>query len=650
MAKPDQELERYRALMTVPDRFDEGFSFTSFIGVLFVALVMVPGALYMDLLAGAGIGPAAQWVTVILFIEVAKRANAKLKRAQIFILFYLAGTIVASQGQGLIFNQFLVRSEAALSFGLAGQFPEWLAPSDPAAYETRSFLQWAWAPAIGLMLFRMFFSRLDNMILGYGLFRVASDVERLPFPLAPIGAQGIMALADDLDGGSGAAGAWRWRVFAIGGALGLVFGLVYLGIPTLTGALLGKTMSVFPIPFTDWTGYTQGVLPAVATGMCFDLGQFIIGMVMPYWAMIGSALGLLVTFCLNPILYHAGILRTWTPGDSTVVTMFKNNIDFYFSLGIGLSVAIAVIGLMSVLSLRRRARLAHEQLAPVPKERGDMPNWLIIGCYLVSTLVYILVSGWLIDWHPGVMVVLLFFGFLYTPIVSYVTARLEGIAGQVVEIPFIREMALILSGYSGVKVWFIPIPQANYGGQTVFYRQAELTGTRFTSIWKAELFLFPVIVIATIGFSSFIWSLAEVPSSVYPFAQQMWELNAKNACLVYSSTSGEFSDFQQALNGPVVAIGTVAGMLLFGGLSWVGAPVTLAYGLIRGIGQAMPHTIIPNLVGALIGKYYFERKLGLKWREYVPVLSAGFFCGGGLITMFCIGLVFLSKSSNPLPY
>ena len=32
------------------------------------------------------------------------------------------------------------------------------------------------------------------------------------------------------------------------------------------------------------------------------------------------------------------------------------------------------------------------------------------------------------------MVVLVFFGFLYTPLISYVTARLEGIAGQVVEV------------------------------------------------------------------------------------------------------------------------------------------------------------------------------------------------------------------------
>ena len=85
--KLDKELEQFRAIMEVPSKFEEGFRFSSFLGALFLAMVMVPGAIYMELIAGHGIGPAAQWVTVILFIEIAKRANKKLSRAEIFILF-----------------------------------------------------------------------------------------------------------------------------------------------------------------------------------------------------------------------------------------------------------------------------------------------------------------------------------------------------------------------------------------------------------------------------------------------------------------------------------------------------------------------------------------------------------------------------------
>lgn len=656
MARVDAELERYRKLMLPPGTFEDGFSIGSVVGVMLIALILIPGALYMQLVAGQGVGASAQWVTLILFLEVAKRANAKLGKAQIFVLFYMAGTFAYQSVQGSpLWSQFLVRSEAALSFGLTSMFPSWFAPSDPTAYETRSFLQAAWLPAIGLMVFRTLFSRLDSAVMGYGLFRIASDVEKLPFPMAPIGAQGMMALADDLEG-QDRSGGWRWRVFAIGGALGLVFGFVYIGIPTLSAAWFGEAnrFSVFPIPFADFTQFTGGVLPAVATGLSFDLTQVVIGMVLPFWAMVGSFLGLIATFIMNPVLHAAGLLRSWTPGDSTVETMFKNNVDFYLSFGIGISLAVAVIGLWQMVRALTRKRELDETepsgRTHLPRDRGDIPNRFILLCYLTTTSLYIGVSGWLVDWHPGVMAVLLFFGFLYTPVISYVTARLEGIAGQVIEIPYIKELSLMVSGYHGIAVWFIPIPQANHGTQTVLYRQAELTGTKFTSLWKAEATVWPAIIVMTLLFSSFIWGLSEIPSAVYPYTQQIWELDAKNACLVYSSTAGGYSQFSEALSGTVVLVGLVVGTALFGSLSAIAAPVTLCYGLVRGLGQTMPHVIIPQMIGALIGRYYFERRLGLAWGQYVPVLAAGVGCGFGLVSMLCIGVVFLAKSTNSLPY
>ena len=41
----DREIEQYRSLMEVPSTFTEGFSWTSLVGALFIALLMVPGAI-----------------------------------------------------------------------------------------------------------------------------------------------------------------------------------------------------------------------------------------------------------------------------------------------------------------------------------------------------------------------------------------------------------------------------------------------------------------------------------------------------------------------------------------------------------------------------------------------------------------------------
>lgn len=665
MAEPqiDKELEEFRQVMEVPSTFEDGFNWTSLLGAVFVALLMVPGAIYMGLLAGIdSIGSASQWVTVILFIEVAKRAQKNLKRAEIFVLFFMAGSAMGLPFNGLLWNQFFIRSDAAIATGIAADLPIWFAPAvDSASYTLRTFFHLDWLPVIGMVIFGTFFGTLSSTILGYGLFRVASDVEKLPFPMAPIGAQGVMALAEDADEKElqQSEGKWRWRVFSIGGALGLAFGAVYLLLPTLTGALTGEPITVFPIPFSDFTAQTGNYLSAVATGISWDFGNLIFGMVLPFFAMVGAFVGLLSTFIINPILYHVGILQSWTPGENTISTIYLNNVDFYFSFHIGIAIAIAVGGLWQVFKSLRASRQARQEssatrprpsVGAVPEGRGDIQTWLIVLVYFAVTITYILVSGWLIDWHRGVMIVLLFLGFVYTPLISYVTARLEGMVGQVVEVPFIREAALILSGYSGVAVWFLPIPMANYGSMTVFYRQCELTGTKFTGIWKTQVALFPIILISSIFFMNFIWSLNEVPSAVYPFADEMWKLHAENACIMFSSTLGEYSIFEDAFRFTYILSGTLFGGFLFGLMTLLGAPVLLTYGVVRGLGQTTPHAVIPQFIGALIGRYYFRRKLGLRWRQYIPVVSAGFACGMGLITTVGVGITFLSKAALPLPF
>lgn len=650
--KRDKELEEFRSIMDVPTEFKDGFSMSSLVGAMFLALVMIPGALYMELVAGLGIGPAAQWVTVILFVEIAKRANRSLNRAQLFVLFYICGLIVAQRVHGTpLFRQFLVQSDAATSFGINADLPIWVAPSSEKALTTRTFFQWEWMPVIGLIAFQMFFGRLNTAIMGYGLFHQTSDKEKLPFPMAPVGAQGVVALAEQVEGKESAdsQSLRRWRVFCIGGAVGMAFGAVYMGIPTITGALFGRPLQVFPIPFVDWSTYTSGALPAVATGLSFNLGQVVMGMVMPFYAMLGSFIGFIITMIANPLLYWGGVLTTYQKGDSTVEILFKNNIDFYFSFSIGISLAIAVIGIWGVIrSLRKAEKTKREDV--VPEGRGDIPGFWVLMAYIACTMAYILLSSWLVDWNFRVIMVLLFFGFLYTPLISYVSAKLEGLVGQVIEIPFIRELSFILSGYKGAEIWFIPVPKQNFGRQVVFYRQAELLGTRFWSIWKANIILFPIIIISMICFSSFIWGLAPIPSAQYPYTQQIWELEAKNTCLLYSSTLDGFSPFEKALSGTKVGLGFGTAMTTAWLLSAFNVPIMLFYGVIRGLGQTMPHVVLIQFFGACLGRYKFQKKYGKDWRKIIPIFSAGYMVGAGLVSMVAIGIVFLTKAATTLPY
>ncbi len=83
--------------------FQEGFTAKTVIGAIFIALFMLPGGIYLGLVAGWGVGEAAEWVTIVLFAEVARRSFQTLRKQEIYILFYLAAglTSVVNQNRGL---------------------------------------------------------------------------------------------------------------------------------------------------------------------------------------------------------------------------------------------------------------------------------------------------------------------------------------------------------------------------------------------------------------------------------------------------------------------------------------------------------------------------------------------------------------------
>lgn len=365
----DPELRQFRELMSPPDRWEEGFGLKAMIGGLFVGLIMTPASMYMSLVVGQDIGGAAQWVTIILFIEVARRAFTQLKRPEIYVLYYMAGALLIS-GSGLLWSQFLAQSNSFKQFGIS--VPSWVAPSDPNILGSRNFFQAAWIAPIGLMALGQILQRVDHFGLGYVMYRLTSDVEKLPFPMAPVAAQGVTALAD----ASGGHETWRWRVFSFGAMLGMVFGAVYLALPAITGAFLPEPISIFPLPFKDLTPNTESFLPAVPVMLAFDLGLVISGMVLPFNAMVGSFIGLVLCTIANPILYHYGVLHSWSRGIGWNLTIQANTLDFYFSFGLGLTAAVAAIGFWQVFGdlFRRKKELdrvaSADELEPTVRATG----------------------------------------------------------------------------------------------------------------------------------------------------------------------------------------------------------------------------------------------------------------------------------------
>jgi hypothetical protein len=201
-----------------------------------------------------------------------------------------------------------------------------------------------------------------------------------------------------------------------------------------------------------------------------------------------------------------------------------------------------------------------------------------------------------------------------------------------------------------VDIWFAPIPLFDHGGAAQRFRELELTRTRFTSIVKAEFLLFGVIFVSSFLFWWFFWHMNQIPSDTFPFVARMWPVAARQAYLIFTANSSQTPLLLQALNPKIITGALAAGMLLYGGLGWLGAPAVFFYGMIGGVGAPL-HGGLSMFVGALLGRWVFRRRFGAeRWSRYVPVFAAGFACGMGLSGMTAVALSLIANATRNLPF
>lgn len=653
-------------------RFEEGFTLKTLIGAFFIALFMLPGGIYLGLVAGQGVGEAAEWVTIVLFAEVARRSFMPLRKQEVYILFYIAASLTtvinATRGLGggpfanLIWNAYFVTTEQAQPI-LQG-IPSWAVPnpSSPAIVERNlwhgdwwspgSLQFWSqafWKPALILIVTEIC-SKLSWIGMGYALFRVTSDVEKLPFPYAPVAASGATALAE------AGTESWRWSVFSAGSVVGMLFGLVYVALPVISGMLFGYPVEVLPIPFADYTRVVENLLPAAVIGLSFSLGNVLVGFVLPYHIVLGAtAASVLTMIVANPILHGAGLLPSYRFGSGAFMTKLAADMDIWLSVTIGINIAIALIGIALVIKATAQARRYREErkysLAP-PEGRGDFPIYTAVLVWLGATITLIWLSHVLIPDFP--VWLLCGFGLFWSPFNSYISARLQGLTGRTVGLPFLREAAVVATGYQRTDVWYAPIPLWDHGAVSQRFREVELTGTKFTSILKAEALMLPLTLVFSFLFWAFFWKTSPVPSNQFPYAQRFWPIEATVQSVFQQvnlpKEAGETNFLLAALKPSVIGMGATFGLAFYGICSFFKLPLLFFYGFAGGI-AAYPANTIPQLFGAWFGRKYMRKRYGEEnWARYAPVLLAGFSCGTGLVAMASIALVLVGKAVTQLPY
>jgi hypothetical protein len=593
-------------------------------------------------------------------VELARRSFVTLRKQELYILKYtvsqlshISGGLALGGGMfaALVYNRFLRNSEAFANFGIAHEVPDWFAPYGDIAYQ--AFTSKVWWPIITVTVSAMLLSKLTQLSLGYMAYKLAVDVEKLPFPLAPVHAEGAIALAERSKDENKKG--FRQYCFSVGIICGAVFGAIYVGVPTLTNAFFGTPQRIIPIPFLDLTTTFEPWLHGGTIGISLDLTLLFIGFVVPWRIVLGGVItALIMQIFVNPHLQLAGYLPHWKPGKDAIATNVSANLDLYMSVGIGTALAIAFVGILglvrSVLKFKRSSTESEgvdiRNFVRRDVARGDVPTWIAVTVWLFSATGFVVLSNYLINFNVPKenqfhILWLIVFAFVWTPLNTYINARMIGITGYGAGVPYIAESAIYISQYRYANIWFAPMPLANYGNMASFLRETQLTRTKFTSILKVELLVFPLMMIASFIFWSYINGLGPIPSDSYPYVQKFWPQAAQMKAVWASGMREGDSLLSHAIKPMVIVGGFAITSGLFGIFSVAGISTQYLYGAMGAL-NSYPHYVLMTFTGACLGRFVFARKFGReKWTNYAPILAVGFQAGMGLMGMLCIAIYFL---------
>jgi hypothetical protein len=150
-----------------------------------------------------------------------------------------------------------------------------------------------------------------------------------------------------------------------------------------------------------------------------------------------------------------------------------------------------------------------------------------------------------------------------------------------------------------------------------------MTGTQPESYMKTVLIVSPIAFLAGFIFVQAFWSMAPMPSALYPGIQMMWPIQAINQSIFIAGE--RFIRFDWLIGGAIVA--AISYMALYH-LGW-GATFI---GMVAGISTTPPYALA-TIIGAVLG-LIFQRKFGDMYRKNVATIVAGVSLGLG----FAVGI------------
>jgi hypothetical protein len=615
-----------------------GLTFTSIMAIIYAAVVIEPAVIYLNLVSSVG-GEIGWWmpmfVTLLLVTELGALFRRPITRQEATLTYFLSSYVATNTlFSGLLFNEYLRDNPYTIQFGIADLIPYWAAPPPyTSAVLARTFIAQEWVVPILVLVLSYCATLLIDLSLTYIVIQAYIEVEKLPYPLAPMHAQSIITLSER--------NPEKMKIFTVFAVISFIYGSILYGLPVISG------ISLIPYPWIDFTRWIEMVLPGASFGIATDLTTIALGWLLPFnaiiWMFISSSLLFIVGNALALKLSHPlfeGWQKEWAPGMALTWIWQRSTLTVWASVAIGISLAAALLPTLRRSRFLARAFKSLSRLTDVAKERGYIPIKFLLLMYLGGTTIGFLLSHWLVPSFPPWILALLW----YT--VPFIQAILSGRAiaeiGPSVSIPYLKEASILGSGYGGVDIWLAPIMVTSSAG--ILAGDAKvcfMTGTSWSSYIKGYLIAIPVAAICGFIYWSLFWSMAPIPSVLYPWTVIQWPISAINFSL-WATRS--LKVFKPEVIGATFMVMSLAYILC--------EVLHLPFNIIGfAAGFSTPIPLVTNyLIGGLLGRY-LSRRLGVEWwKNNVPVILAGLICGLGLVTALIVAFAVTTTALWSLPY
>jgi len=615
-----------------------GLTWRSMLGILYAAIVIQPAVIWVYLSTGNVIAVSAIYATILVFGELAAFFGKPLRKQE--ILVFMIGCVVAVAGAtaipSLIYNIYFRRHDLVASYGLTNQIPNWFAPppSSPV-WELRTFFHPDMLLPIALFWVMVPLMFCVDLSLGFLTRELYVEHEKLPFPLQQVDAQLCTTLAERSPQGL--------KVFMISAVLAFSYGILLYGIPTIGGAALNVYASIIPIPWVDLNNFIKFIFPGGSLGVATDLTIIVVGLVLPPTVTISMFIGSFALYFIgNGILVRMGLFTDWTP-EMSLSTAWQRSV-LHFWAGPNVMLAIAA-GILPLIFHPKPFIGAFKSLLKLPAvaKRGTISLKMIMALFLVGTLGAVALAWILVPTFPVWIFILLSVGWIF--VLNLISARSIGLTGVGIANSYIKEGAILASGYARADVWFAPttLPAVgvvpNGAMWCANFKTAELTETWPMDIVKAGLMALVIGFGFAFLYTQMFWAIAPVPSSLFP--APFWDVGVTMTSLFVSRNISVFRPDWMAAT-------FIAGLLLQVLVEFTHIPISpigVAVGATQPIAFPMGY-----IVGLIIAKV-LGRQFGKDWvAKYRANIVAGVFTGEGLIVAFSAAAAMVFKAIWVKPF